>query len=1728
MPELSLAALIKSRGALKARLTKFVSMVDELNQENPNFDQLKMKFEKFKSLESEFDSVQKQIESHVEEDAVDEQVDYREEFENNFIAAAVRVNKILDAAKSETPNGNTHHSNISVTNPNFVQVALPTMSLPSFDGSWEQWLSFYQRFDLLIHSNASLSPIQKFQYLNSCVTGEASSVIKSLGITTENYPIAIALLKERYDDQRLIIKNHIRALFDLPNVTKDSPASLRQLIDKVDLHLKVLKTLDAPTETWDLLIIHLIELKLDAFTMREWETTNKKTMPTLKDMYAYLKDRCRVWEAIQFHKNPEKNRDVQSKSNPQQKSKAPFTRSSSNLATQQPSCKLCNQNHFMYQCKQFLNLSVSARIAEVKRLKLCFNCLRSTSHSASQCKSGVCKICNKMHNSLLHLTEPAAPVTTNAAEDTPIVANHHCHSYESQVLLSTAVILVRDNTGQYQSCRALIDVGSQSNFVTIETCKRLRVNSKETNIRVTGIGNANGSIVNKIASLQVKSFHNAFGANLNCLVVPIITHSVPAESINASLLQIPNNIKLADSQFHRSGPIDILIGAEIFWDLLCVGQIKATKVHPVFQKTHLGWIAGGAMRLPAKLPQNSVTNLHVVTSAVNPLDARIAKFWEIEETPVHKSLTSAERACETHFISTVKRDNDGRFTVRLPFKDNSKQLGSSYDIALKRLHGLERRLKRSPDLRVSYQLFLDEYQSLHHMSPVTIEDREMFSNDGYFLPHHSVVKESSVSTKLRVVFDASAKTSNGVSLNDKLMVGPVVQQDLFAIITRFRLHNIVISADITKMYRQIQLDKEDRKYQRILWRRDPSHPVQVYELNTVTYGMASSSYLATRCIQQVALEEGSNNPEAQRSIMQDTYVDDLLTGAKTVREARALRDNIVAILDRGCFPLNKWASNCPELLPTLSENEVMVNFDKHGDSKTLGLLWNCTHDALKYSICQIQSGNRVTKRRILSITAQIFDPLGLVGPVILIAKLMIQSLWSLNVGWDESVPIRILTTWDSFIASLPELNQLEIPRQVTSNQNPIGFELHGFCDASERAYGACIYIRSLNTATPHQTRLLCAKSRVAPLKTITLPRLELCGALLLSKLIASLRQSLNLPIAKTCCWTDSQIVLSWLAAEPATWKTFVANRVSEIQVLTKNCVWSYVNTKDNPADIISRGCSPRELIDSPLWWHGPSWLSNEAQHWPKYCQTNPNFANDQELPEQRRVVAVAITSEKMLPPDFLTRFSSLRKLQRVLSYCLRFAENCRKPITKHTGSLKVSELQRSMLIILKNVQYQAFSTEIKELEGGRQVSKKSRLISLNPFLDDSGLIRVGGRLRNSGAHSDVKHPIVLPKCEITELIVQSEHISLLHAGPQATLASLRQRYWPMSGRSVVRRIIHNCLKCFRANPTTSSQLMGDLPKDRVQPARPFLNSGVDFGGPVYLKEGRGRGKRTVKGYIALFVCFATKALHLELVGDLSSQSFLGALKRFISRRGHVANLYSDNGTNFVGARNELSELGEMLKSQKFERDVIDRLADRTVRWHFIPPHSPHHGGIWEAGIRSVKSHLKRVIGLTSLTYEEMHTVLTQIEACLNSRPLTPISNDPNDLIALSPSHFLIGDLLTAPVEHDVTPLPINRLSRWQYVEQLRQHFWKRWSVDYLTQLQPRRKWNQRLPNIEVGELAVIKEDNSPPLQWRLARVVRLHPGKDGCVRVVTLKTSKGEVTRSINKVCVLPMASMYS
>jgi hypothetical protein len=353
----------------------------------------------------------------------------------------------------------------------------------------------------------------------------------------------------------------------------------------------------------------------------------------------------------------------------------------------------------------------------------------------------------------------------------------------------------------------------------------------------------------------------------------------------------------------------------------------------------------------------------------------------------------------------------------------------------------------------------------------------------------------------------------------------------------------------------------------------------------------------------------------------------------------------------------------------------------------------------------------------------------------------------------------------------------------------------------------------------------------------------------------------------------------------------------------------------------------------------------------------------------------------------------------------------------------------------------------------------------------------------------------------------------LHAGCQATTVATRQRYWILSCRDIVRQIIFKCVRCFRVNPRFENQLMGNLPEPRVTPSRPFTHTGIDYAGPILIKDGFKRTNIKIKCYIAIFICLSTRAVHIQLVCDCTSATFLNALKRFMSRRGNVSNLYSDNATNFVGANRELAKL---FKTNDFQTNIINSLADQQINWHFIPPRAPHMGGLWEAAVKSTKFHVKRVIGETLLNYEELYTLLSLIEACLNSRPITPLSSDPSDLKALTPGHFLIGDALTAPPEPDVSDLPGNRLSRYQLLEKMRQHFWKE---EYLHQLQQRTKWNTITQQPQVDSLVLLREDNIPALQWILGRITTLHPGTDGFTRVVTVKTVRGVVKRPVTKVC---------
>ncbi|XP_018368372.1 PREDICTED: uncharacterized protein LOC108764576 [Trachymyrmex cornetzi] len=462
---------------------------------------------------------------------------------------------------------------------------------------------------------------------------------------------------------------------------------------------------------------------------------------------------------------------------------------------------------------------------------------------------------------------------------------------------------------------------------------------------------------------------------------------------------------------------------------------------------------------------------------------------------------------------------------------------------------------------------------------------------------------------------------------------------------------------------------------------------------------------------------------------------------------------------------------------------------------------------------------------------------------------------------------------------------------------------------------------------------------------------------------------------------------------------------------------------------------------------------------------------------------------------------------------------------RKVNELSAIEIGNALKSLIKIAQQEFFQNQLRDNKRESILSHK-KLSSLNPFLDSEGILRVGGRLKNSEFSNDKKHPMVLlAKHRFTKLLLMEKHMQLMHAPPQALLASVRERFWIIGGRNLAKRVVHEYIKCFRNKPQQAQDIMSELPKSRVTVTEPFHVTGVDYGGPFLIKDKRERGCKTNKCYICLFICFATKAIHLELVSDLTTEYFISALRRFVFRRDKPAHIYSDNGTNFVGANRELKDLAQFLIKE--QTGLSECINDIGIGWHFIPAYSPHFGGLWEAGIRSTKYHLSRVASNASLIFEEFYTLITQVEAILNSRPLTPMSTDPNDLIPLTPAHFLIGKTLHSVADPDLTHLPESRLSRWQLLQNLQQHFWKRWSKEYVSELQQRTKWKENSSQLKEGTMVLIKEENLPPCRWRLGRVTSIHPGRDQVVRVATVRTSTGTVHTTIAKLCPLPIENVH-
>lgn len=946
-------------------------------------------------------------------------------------------------------------------------------------------------------------------------------------------------------------------------------------------------------------------------------------------------------------------------------------------------------------------------------------------HQREECKTTFkCQICCQPHHTLLHLDETSSSTyspqqskspqqTSSQATISQISKNYTTHN-KSQIYLSTAVVHVEGSNSELVPCRILLDSGSQSNFITEEMCQLIQLKKKRIDdLPVHGISQSR-TIVNHEVSATVKSRFNNYSARLNFLVLPKITGNLPSKYVAQDMFMIPENIELADPMFNQPSKIDMLIGAEIFYNIFCTGQIQLSDDLPILQKTKFGWIVSG--KLFDGTPESTLDSQSYFTQSYSSLsfsslDNQLKKFWEIEDCQSHNNQSLEEKLCEEQFKRTIQRNASGRFVVSLPCKSNLLELGDSYNMALNRFLLLERRFKRQPELKTPYTSFIDDYSTLGHMEEVDAQDKSV--DKKFYLPHHPVIKLSSSTTKLRVVFGASAKTTSGLSLNNVLMIGSTVQDDLFSIILRFRLYKYIFAADITKMYRQILVQSNQTDLQRILWRNAPEEQIKEFRLTTVTYGTSCAPYLATRCLKQISIEKSVESPNAAKIIGRDFYVDDLMSGSDDINEALTLQSEIINVLQEYGLDLHKWYSNDETLLCNIPhekrESNASLKIDESETVKTLGLLFQPQADNFRFSIKLKNLEEKISKRTILSEIASIFDPLGLVGPIITTAKILMQNLWQIEVGWDDAIPDDFVMRWIQFRNQLLDLNNISIRRWVLPCVNRTTIELHGFCDASQSAYGACIYLTTTNIDGRCSSNLLCSKARVAPIKTITIPKLELMGALLLAQLAEKVCSALKINLISLNFWTDSSIVLAWLRGSPSDWKVFVANRVSQIQEMTKTGVWRHVKTEDNPADYISRGLPVIQLINQDKWWYGPAWLLEDSIKFDEHQCTDLTS-----IPESRTSVVVMNAPSSEID-DILTRFSSLTKLQRVIGYCFRFSMNAKSSNQKIHGDLTAMELQTALMALVKLSQQNSFSIELKELQGGKPVNNKSKLLTLNPF-----------------------------------------------------------------------------------------------------------------------------------------------------------------------------------------------------------------------------------------------------------------------------------------------------------------------------------------------------------------------------------------------------------------------------
>ncbi|XP_062698793.1 uncharacterized protein LOC109420058 [Aedes albopictus] len=1620
--------------------------------------------------------------------------------------------------------------------------------LPIFSGAPEEWPLFIATYENTTRM-CGYSDEENLLRLQRSLKGKAMEAVRSRLLYPVGLPGVLQTLRTLFGRPEVIIHSLVYKIRNMPSPRTEKLSTLIDFGIAVQNMCATIKACGLDEQLYNVALLQELVDRLPSTIKLNWalhrQTLPSATLSNFSDWLEMLVEAaCAVTIPSSVTSNPSK---TEKRTVRREDLNVHFDSDLEKNGTSKPTyktfskdCLICHGNcRSVVDCEKFQQLGVGDRWVALKQHRLCRKCLKKH-FGACDVKSPCGRNgCTYMHHEMLHddlRYGHGQSQTTQEIDNVNVSSAQSCNTHVSldEKNLFRYVPVVLHGHGVSVETYAFMDDGSSATFMEHSLLQELKLEGKPTPLCLSWTADQHREENESVKlSIEISGIANRNKRYELQKVHTVRRLALPKQTVEMDTLaeKYKHLEGLPIASYHNVSP-RILLGVDNCRLGYALNSREGSSSEPIASRTRLGWVVyGPCSQIPAE-PNQTYTAHHSyhICSCSEESDADLHKsvkeYFTLENLGVkrpEKQIMSKDDERAVQLLESQTRCNGTRYETGLLWKYSEIKLPQSRQMATKRLLCLERKLEKDPALFKALNDKLKEYEGkgyVRKMLPSEIDDAHPRS---WYLPIFPV-KNPNKPDKLRIVWDAAAKV-NGVSLNSVLFKGPDLVSSIVAILWKFREFKIAVAADIVEMFHQVIIKPTDQHSQKFLWRScDTSREPEVYTMTVMIFGATCSPSCAQFVKNRNAQRFASQFPRAVEAVVDEHYVDDMLTSVELEVEAEELARQVEYIHGQAGFQIHNWLSNSQAVLDAMGAGNVseksLNTITKHASDKVLGLWWCTTTDEMTFKIPARQDsklllGHRTpTKREVLSTLMTVYDPLGLIGNFLMFLKTLLQEIWRSGVAWDEPIAQKQMEKWQLWIKVLPRIEAVRIPRcyrsqTTTSEANDI--QLHVFVDASENGYAAVAYLRFEEHGII-ECALIGSKTRVAPLRFVSIPRLELQAAVLGARFANSIQATLKLKPSSKFFWSDSRDVICWLNSDHRRYSQFVGCRVGEILELSEVSEWHWIASKMNVADDATKWKSLPNLSSRGRWFKGPPFLWEPKPKWP----ITPKSLGSTEL-ELRAYIQHHAVEESVIN---MHNFSRWGRLVRHIAFVKRFPSNIRRKLTgerRLTGPLIRDELKQAEKYIFRKVQSESFAEEVHILQNAdpepwrskRKLLKHSSLYRLSPYIDDDGVLRMKGRIGACEyASEEMKHPILLPKRHhVTDLIVLDVHQRHYHQNHQTVLNEVRQKYYIPSLRSVYRNVRSRCQLCKVRNATPQQPMMGDLPPMRLKPfVRPFSFVGIDYFGPFQVMMGR----RVEKRWGVLITCMTVRAVHIEVAHSLSTESCILAIRNFVARRGMPLEIISDRGTNFIGASRELKDALQKMDQNK----LIESFVSVDTKWSFNPPATPHFGGCWERLIQSVKKSFNHVKPNRTPSDELLRNMLTEIEFVINCRPLTEIPLENEEASPLTPNHFLIGSSSgsKAPIAFNDSATVVT--NSWKMSLACADQFWRRWVAEYLPTLTKRTKWFQPAKPLEIGDIVVVVDERLPRNSWPKGRIIEVSMSKDGQVRRASVQTANGIFERS--------------